>query len=129
MRGPWQRWQAERWLEPLQVILLLPAVIVGMILPLDFLRQIDGYRMYLRPLAHAQLFAFAVLVYVFFALVLTLPLAVGVWLLTRWTPWPPMIIFRTVFGGYIRCHLRRDPEQEYEVLAAAFGPGVVPPDE
>lgn len=100
MSGPWQRLHAGRCLEPLQVIALLPAVIVGMILPLDFLYQIDGYRMYLHPLANAQLFAFAVLIYVFLAIVLTLPLAMVVWLLTRCTLWPRMIVFRTVFGEY-----------------------------
>jgi arylsulfatase A-like enzyme len=48
---------------------ILLYVIVGLVLPLDFLYQIDGYRMYLRPAGIAQVFAYATVVYFLLGLI------------------------------------------------------------
>lgn len=94
-----QRLRAKRFFELLQVVVIFPAVIVGIVLPLDFLYQIDGYRMYLSPLAIVHLFTFTTVIYLFLALVLTLPLVMLAWLIARFTRWPHITVLGTIFVG------------------------------
>jgi arylsulfatase A-like enzyme len=91
--------RAARWLDGVQAVAVFPAAVVGLVLPLDFLYQIDGYRMYLGPLAIARLFAHATIVYLALAVGLAVPVALLTALLARLAGWPVATAWRTVFSG------------------------------
>lgn len=95
----WPGLRAARWFEDVQAVAVFPAAVVGLVLPLDFLYQIDGYRMYLRPLAIARLFAHATIIYLVLAVAMAVPLALAAWLVARVTRWPRTSVLRTVFSG------------------------------
>jgi hypothetical protein len=82
-----------------QAVLILPTVVIGLILPLDFIYQADGYRKYMSFAAMAHLFVSATFLYTFLALIMTALLSLCSWIISFGTKWSLKFVLSTVFEG------------------------------
>jgi len=83
------------WREIFRASLILPTTVVGIVLPLDFISQTDGYVVYLRPWELVPVYAWALLFYLLIgsaASVMAVAIASGTSLVARKKILPAVVV-------------------------------------